>query len=45
MKKVYETAFAAIFAIGKGDILTESGGFPKASSPTRTEWDNVVSKK
>lgn len=45
MKKAYETAFAAIFAIGKGDILTESGGFPKASSPTRTEWDNVVSKK
>ena len=45
MKKVYETAFTAIFAIGKGDILTESGGFPKASGTNRTEWDNVISKK
>lgn len=45
MKKVYENAYAAIFAVGKADILTGSDGFPTASSPTRTEWDNVVSQK
>ena len=45
MKKAYETAFAAIFAIGKGDILTGSGGFSKASGTNRTEWDNVISQK
>lgn len=45
MKKVYESACAVIFAVGKEDILTGSGGFSEASSPNRTEWDNVVSKK
>ena len=45
MKKVYESACAVIFAVGKADILTGSDGFPTASRPNRTEWDNVVSKK
>lgn len=45
MKKAYETAYATFLAIGREDILTESGEISKTSNPNRTEWDNVISKK
>lgn len=45
MKKVYETAGAAVLLADGEDLFTESGeDIAPISNPNRTEWDHTPGK-